>query len=64
MSKKVDEIAEAVRTERAGRNRDVARDYAEMRHRANSWERERRAIARIKATRLALDIRLIVTNLA
>lgn len=64
LSKKVDETADAVRTERAVRDRDVVRDYAETRHRANSWDRERRAIARIEATRLGLDIRFIVTNLA
>ena len=64
LSKKVDETADAVRTERAVRDRDVVRDYAETRHRASSWDRERRAIARIEATRLGLDIRFIVTNLA
>jgi hypothetical protein len=64
LSKKVDETADAVRTERAVRDRDVVRDYAETRHRANSWDRERRAIARIEATRLGLDIRFIVTNIA
>ena len=64
LSKKVDETADAVRTERAVRDRDVVRNYAETRHRANSWDRERRAIARIEATRLGLDIRFIVTNIA
>jgi Transposase DDE domain group 1 len=39
------------------------RGYAETRHRAKSWDRERRAIARIEATRLGLDIRFVVTNL-
>jgi DDE family transposase len=33
------------------------------RHRAGSWHRERRSVARIEATRLGLDIRFIVTNL-
>lgn len=64
LSKKVDETADAVRTERAVRDRDVVRNYAETRHRANSWDRERRTIARIEATRLGLDIRFIVTNIA
>ena len=64
LSKKVDETADAVRTERAIDDKDVVRGYAETRHRAKSWDRERRAIARIEATRLGLDIRFVVTNLA
>lgn len=64
LSKKVDETADAVRTERAIVDKDVVRGYAETRHRAKSWDRERRAIARIEATRLGLDIRFVVTNLA
>ena len=64
LSKKVDETADAVRTERAVDDKDVVRGYAETRHRAKSWDRERRAIARIEATRLGLDIRFVVTNLA
>ena len=63
LSKKVDETADAVRTERAIDDKDVVRGYAETRHRAKSWDRERRAIARIEATRLGLDIRFVVTNL-
>jgi len=38
--------------------------YAETRHRAKSWSRERRAVARIEATTLGLDIRFVVTNIA
>jgi hypothetical protein len=64
LSKKVDETADAVRVERALGDKDVVRGYAETRHRAKSWDRERRAIARIEATRLGLDIRFIVTNLS
>jgi hypothetical protein len=64
LSKKVDETADAVRVERALDDKDVVRGYAEARCRAKSWDRERRAIARIEATRLGLDIRFIVTNLA
>lgn len=64
LSKKVDEMADAVRVERALDDKDVVRGYAETRHRAKSWDRERRAIARIEATRLGLDIRFIVTNLS
>ena len=64
MSKKVDETADAVRTERAVGDKDVVRGYAETRHRAKSWGRERRAVARIEATTLGLDIRFVVTNIA
>ena len=39
------------------------RGYAETRHRAGSWHKEQRALARIEATRLGLDIRFVVTNL-
>jgi hypothetical protein len=63
LSKKVDATADAVRTQRAVDNSEVVRDYAETRHRAGSWNRERRAVARIEATRLGLDIRFVVTNI-
>ena len=62
LSKKVDEKADEVRTRRAVENADVVRDYAETQHRAGTWNRERRAVARIEATRLGLDIRFVVTN--
>jgi hypothetical protein len=63
LSRKVDETADAVRTERAIGDKDVVRGFAETRHRAGSWHTERRAVARIEATRLGLDIRFIVSNL-
>jgi hypothetical protein len=63
LSRKVDEAADAIRTERALDDKDVVRGYTETRHRAKSWDRERRANARIEATRLGLDIRFVVTNL-
>ena len=63
LSKKVYDKADAVRTQRAEENSDVVRDYAETRHKAGSWNRERRAVARIEATRLGLDIRFVITNL-
>ena len=63
LSKKVEETADAVRSERAEKNLDVVRGYCETRHKAGSWTKERRAIARIEATRLGLDIRFVVTNL-
>ena len=43
LSKKVDDRADVVRTQRAVENSDVVRDYAETRHRAGTWNRERRA---------------------
>ena len=61
--KKVDEAADAVRTERAALGEDVVRDYTQTRHAAKSWSRERRAVASIEATALGLDIRFVVTNL-
>jgi len=62
LSRKVEDTADAVRTERAIEDKEVVRRYAETRHRAGSWIRERRAVARIEATRLGLDIRFVVTN--
>ena len=63
LSKKVDATADAVRTERAVGDKDVVRGYAETRHRAGSWHKERRTVARIEATRLGLDVRFVVTDL-
>ena len=63
LSRKVDETADAVRTERAFGDKDVVRGFAETRQRAGSCGKERRAVARIEATRLGLDIRFVVTNL-
>ena len=62
LPKKVEETTDAVRTARAVGNKDVVRDYGEVRHRAGSWNRKRRAVARIEATRLGLDVRFVVTN--
>jgi hypothetical protein len=63
LSRKVEDSADAVRTERAIGDKAVVRGYAETRHKAGSWKQERRAVARIEATRLGLDIRFVVTNL-
>jgi len=63
LSRKVEDTADAVRTARATGDKPVVRDYAETRHKAGSWNRERRAVARIEATRLGLDIRFVVTNI-
>ena len=64
LARKVDEAADAIRTERALSGKAVVRGYAETRHRAKSWDRDRRAVARIEATTLGLDIRFVVTNIA
>ena len=63
LSKKVDATADAVRTQQAVDNSEVVRDYAETPPRAGSWKRARRAVARIEATRLGLNIRFVVTNI-
>jgi hypothetical protein len=63
LARKVDEIADDIRTRRAIEHLSVLRGYAETRHQAKSWDRERRAIARIEATELGLDIRFVVTSL-
>ncbi|MGX1394172.1 hypothetical protein AB7M70_003581 [Bradyrhizobium japonicum] len=61
--KKVDEVADDIRTRRAIENLPVLRGYTETRHKAKSWDRERRTVARIEATMLGLDIRFVVTSL-
>jgi hypothetical protein len=63
LSRNVEMIADAVRTERAIGDKAVVRDYAETLYAAKSWTRARRAVARIEATRLGLDIRFVVTSL-
>ena len=40
----------------------MVRAYAEVRYKAGSWTRERRAVARIEAIRLGLDVRFVVTT--
>ena len=52
-----------IRTRRAIENLPVLRGYTETRHKAKSWDRERRTVARIEATKLGLDIRFVVTSL-
>lgn len=60
---KVREAADAVAVARAVDNAEAVRDYTEVRHKAKGWDRERRAVARIEATRHGLDIRFVVTNI-
>jgi len=63
LARKVDEVADDIRTRRAIENPAVLRGYAETRHQAKSWHRKRRTAARIGATMLSLDIRFVVTSL-
>ena len=63
LAKKVDGEADAIRTERAVLGQDVVRGFAETKHRAGSWTRSRRVVARIEATRLGCDHRYVVTNM-
>jgi len=63
LARRVDEVSDAVRTERALDNKAVVRGYTETRHAAGSWHCERRVVARIEATEQGLDIRYVVTSL-
>ena len=63
LAKKVEEEADTIRTERAVQDKDVVRGFAETKHRAGSWTRSRRVVARIEATRLGCDHRYVVTNI-
>ena len=63
LAKKVEEEADAIRTERAVLDQDVVRGFAETKHRAGSWTRSRRVVVRIEATRLGCDHRYVVTNI-
>ena len=58
LAAKVEEVADDIRTRPAIENLPVLRGYAETRHKAKSWDRERRAVARIEATMLGLDMPL------
>lgn len=63
LAKKIEEEADAIRTERAVKDADVVRGFAETKHRAGSWTKSRRVVARIEATRLGCDRRFVVTNI-
>lgn len=63
LARKVDEVADDIRTRRAIENLPVLRGYTETRHKAKSWDRERRTVARLETTMLGLDIRFVVTSL-
>ena len=60
----IEPAADDVRVRRAEAQAPVLRRYAEISYGAKSWDRSRRVAARIEASTLGLDIRLVVTNLA
>lgn len=64
LAAKIENAADAIRVERAVGNREAVRGFAETTHAAKSWRCKRRVAARIEATRLGLDIRYVVTNIA
>ena len=64
LAAKVEATADAIRVERAVEDQDAVRGFAETTHAAKSWGKQRRVAARIEATRLGLDIRYVVTNIA
>lgn len=64
LAAKLEDVADAVRVERALEDQDAVRGFAETTHRAGSWAKQRRVAARIEATRMGLDIRYVVTNIA
>ena len=59
----VEETADDIRTRRALDHKPCLRGFAETRYQARSWNKQRRACARIEATMRGLDIRFVVTSL-
>jgi hypothetical protein len=59
----VEETADDIRTRRALDHKPCLRGFAETRYQAQSWNKKRRACARIEATTQGLDIRFVVTSL-
>src|SRR6266508_3310656 len=66
LARKIDEVSDAVRSERAIEDKAVVRGYTETRHAAGSWHCERRVVARIEATEqgLANQVRLVLHTAA
>ena len=64
LAAKVEEVADDICVERAIEDKDAVRGFAETTHAAKSWTKERRVSGRIEVTRLGLDIRYVVTNIA
>ena len=59
----VEETADDIRTRRALDHKPCLRGFAETRYQAKSWNKHRRACARIEATTRGRDIRFVVTSL-
>ena len=57
------EAADALCVERATSSAAKLRTFATLRYGAKGWNKERRMVARIEATRNGLDIRYVVTSL-
>jgi len=63
LAAKVEDVADPIRVERAQTGAAAVRGFAETRHAAKSWKKQRRVVARIEATSVGLDIRYVVTSL-
>ena len=63
LDRAVDKTADDIRTRRALDQKPCLRGFAETSYRAKSWNKERRACARIEATTKGLDIRFVVTSI-
>jgi hypothetical protein len=63
LAKAVEPTADDIRTRRALDHKPCLRGFAETQYQAQSWNRKRRACARIEATTQGLDIRFVVTSL-
>jgi hypothetical protein len=63
LDRAVDKTADDIRTRRALDQKPCVRGFADTRYRAKSWNKERRACARIEATTKGLDIRFVVTSI-
>ena len=63
LAAKVEDVADPIRVERAQTDAAAVRGFAETRHAAGSWKKQRRVVARIEATPLGLDVRYVVTSL-
>src|SRR6516225_4160181 len=59
----IEEADDDIRTRRALDHKPCLRGFAETRYQAQSWNKERRACARIEATTQGLDVRFVVTSL-
>jgi len=56
-------VADALCVERAEQGAEKRRTWTMLRYGAKSWQRQRRVVARIEATKLGLDVRYVVTSL-